>query len=145
MAVDIDKKERIMLNLISNAIKFSPKGSNIYIDIEDKNEYVHIIVRDCGSGIDKKHLNTIFHKYHKVDNDINKNTEGSGIGLALVKIMVELVGGSISVESEIGKGTSFTVRLPVKVLDESEAMKVPNTLDKTIDHINIEFSDINFD
>ena len=145
MAVDIDKMERIMLNLISNAIKFSHKGGTIYIILKDKNDYVDIMVRDCGSGIDKKHLNTIFDKYHKVDNSLNRNTEGSGIGLTLVKIMTELLGGKISVESDIGEGTLFTVSLPVKLLDELEVLNTIHPFNKTIDKINIEFSDVSFD
>lgn len=144
MAVDVDKMERIMLNLISNAVKFSPKDGTIYIHIKDKGDYVDIIVSDCGAGIDQKNLNTIFDKYHKVDNTLYRNAEGSGIGLTLVKIMVELLGGKISVESEIGKGALFTVSLPVNVLDESKGINALNSLDNTIDNINIEFSDVYF-
>lgn len=144
MAFDDDKMERILLNLISNAIKFSHKGGTIYVNIKDKGEYVDIIVRDCGSGIEKKDLDNIFIKYHKVDNSLNRNAEGSGIGLALVKIMTELLGGQIWVESEVGVGTIFTVSLPVKILDKSDVLNPVHSFNKTIDNINIEFSDIYF-
>ncbi len=142
MAVDVNKMERILLNLISNAVKFSPKGSNIYIEIKDKKDFIDILVRDSGTGIDKMHLDTIFDKYKKVDNSLNRNAEGTGIGLALVKIMVELLGGKISVESELGKGCLFTVSLPVKVLDESEVINTIEQTDARIGQMNIEFSDI---
>ena len=145
MAVDVDKMERIMLNLISNAIKFSPQGGNVYIDIKANEYQVDIFVLDYGAGIDKKDLNCIFHKYQKVDNPLNKNIEGSGIGLSLVKIMTELLGGKVSVESEVGEGTIFTINLPVKLLDKSEDLNMADSFNKTMDKINIEFSDISFD
>lgn len=142
IAVDVDKMERIILNLISNAVKFSPKNENIYIDIKAKKDFVEILVRDCGMGIDKIHLNTIFDKYKKVDNSLSRNAEGSGIGLALVKTMVEIIGGEISVESELGKGSLFTVKLPVKVSDEVEVINNIEHLDNRIERMNIEFSDV---
>lgn len=142
IAIDVDKMERIILNLISNAAKFSHKGGKIYVDIKDKGDFVEILVRDYGVGINQKYLNTIFDKYHKVDNFLAKNTEGSGIGLALVKTMVELLGGEISVESELGTGSLFTVRLPVEVLDKSKVKKTTEHTDNRIEQINIEFSDV---
>ena len=142
MAVDVDKMERIILNLISNALKFSPKGESIYIEIKDKGDFVLILVRDCGVGIDKKHLNTIFDRYKKVDNSLFRNAEGSGIGLSLVKTMINLIGGRISVESELGKGSVFTIKLPVKILDESEVTSTIEDSDNRIERLNIEFSDI---
>lgn len=143
MAVDVGKLERILLNLISNAVKFSHKGERIYVDIKVQNDFVLILVRDCGLGIDQKHLDTIFDTYKKVDNSLFRNAEGSGIGLSLVRTMVNLIGGEISVESEIGKGSVFTVKLPTNILDESEiitpSLEPPNN---TIEQLNIEFSDI---
>ncbi len=142
MAVDIEKMERIILNLISNAIKFTPKGENIYIEIKDKGNFLLILVSDCGVGISEEDLATIFNRYKKVDNSLIRNTEGSGIGLTLVKTMVKIIGGEISVESELGKGSLFTVKLPVKILDQP---KVTNTIinsDQRIEQLNIEFSDI---
>ena len=142
IATDVDKLERIILNLISNAAKFSPKGSNICIEIREKTDSIMIIVRDCGVGMKREDLNTIFDKYKKVDNTLIKNTEGSGIGLALVKTMVDLMDGEISVKSELGKGSLFTVSLPVKLLDECQAPTTLKARDDRIEQINIEFSDI---
>lgn len=142
IAVDVDKIERIILNLISNATKFSPKGSNIYIEIKYGLGFVSILVRDSGVGIKGEYLSTIFDKYKKLDNTLVRNAEGSGIGLALVKTMIDLIDGEISAESEFGKGSLFTVKLPVKIVDESEVIKTIQHSDNRIEQINIEFSDI---
>lgn len=142
IALDVDKIERIMLNLISNAVKFSYKGESIYIEIKTKEDFVEILVQDYGVGINKKDLDTIFDKYKKVDNSLSRNAEGSGIGLALVKTMVGLIGGEISVESRLGKGSLFRVKLPVRVLEESEAIDTTEDSNNIIEQINIEFSDI---
>lgn len=142
MTVDVEKIERIILNLISNAVKFSHKGGKIYIDIKSKEDFVEILVRDCGVGISKSYINTIFDKYQKVDNSLSRSAEGSGVGLYLVQTMVKLIGGKISVESELGKGSVFTVKLPVKILDESEITNTMETPHNRIEQINIEFSDV---
>lgn len=144
IAIDVEKVESIVLNLISNAVKFSHENETIYVDMKDQGDFIEIHVRDSGIGIDKKNLETIFDKYSKLDDSLAINTEGSGIGLALVQTTVELIGGEISVESEVGKGSVFTVRLPVKLLDESES-KTPiehTDLANRINQINIELSDI---
>lgn len=142
MAIDVEKIDRIMLNLISNSIKFSPKGGNIYINIKDKEDIIEIIVYDYGMGISKKNLDTIFDLYKKADNSLSRNAEGSGIGLALVKTMVELMDGEIKVESELGKGSKFTIKLPVKIIDEKENRNRNDQINNRREKLNIEFSDI---
>ena len=120
IACDPEKVERIVLNLISNAIKFTDEGDEIFIQIKDKNEFVEISVKDNGIGIEDEHLNMIFDRFKQVDNSLSRNAEGTGIGLNLVKSIVELHGGRIYVESEFGKGSKFTVILPSgKVLHEN--------------------------
>ncbi|MBU3091681.1 HAMP domain-containing histidine kinase [Clostridium sp. CF011] len=119
IACDPEKVERVVLNLISNAIKFSDEGDDIFINVNDKNEFVEISVKDTGVGIEDKYLDMIFDRFNQVDNSLSRNAEGTGIGLSLVKSIVELHGGSISVESEFGSGSTFTVKLPSKkVLNE---------------------------
>ena len=142
MGIDIDKIERILLNLISNAAKFSHKGDTIYVAIEDKGDTVLILVRDQGVGISKNHINTIFNKYKKVDNSLFRNTEGSGIGLSLVKTMVNLIKGEISVESELGRGSVFKVKLPVNILDKTDPGPSTPRSKTNIRQLDIEFSDI---
>ena len=140
-ACDPEKIERVVLNLISNAIKFSNKGDEIDVDIKDKNEFIEISVKDNGIGIEKKYLDTIFDKFNQVDKSLSRNAEGMGIGLSLVKSIVELSGGSIKVESEFGKGSKFTVKLPSKNVS-LENMQFSNIIKNGKDSIQVEFSDV---
>ena len=100
IACDPDKVERIIINLISNAIKFTNASGSIFVNIIDKGDTVEISVKDTGIGMDKKHLNNIFKRFHQVDKSLSRNTEGSGIGLSLVRSIVKLHGGKISAESK---------------------------------------------
>ena len=109
IAFDPEKIERIILNLISNAIKFTNLGGTIFIDLIDKGDTIEILVKDTGIGMDKKHLNNIFKRFHQIDKSLSRNAEGSGIGLSLVKSLVKLHGGKISVDSEVGKGSTFKI------------------------------------
>lgn len=117
MNIDISKFERVILNLVSNAIKFSKENSDIYVKVISGDNYVDIIVEDNGEGIPKEDIPKIFEKFMQVDNTLTRKNEGSGIGLSIVKSFVELHNGEIMVESEINKGTKFTVRLP-KIIDK---------------------------
>lgn len=141
IACDPDKMERIILNLISNAIKFSSKGGEIFVDLKDKDKFIEISVKDNGVGIQKNNLELIFDRFKQVDKSLSRNAEGTGIGLSLVKSIVELQGGSISVESEYGKGSKFIVKLPSgKVLKEN---KIYNNEVKSGDqNIRVELSDV---
>lgn len=112
MDIDSSKFERVVLNLVSNAIKFSNENSNIYVKVISKDNYVDVIVQDNGEGIPKKDIANIFEKFMQVDNTLTRKNEGSGIGLSIVKSFVELHSGEVMVESEINKGSKFTVRLP---------------------------------
>jgi len=112
IACDTEKIERIILNLLSNGIKFSDEGDAIFVNVKDKNGFVEISVKDNGIGIEDKYLEMIFDRFNQVDKSLSRNTEGTGVGLSLVKSIVELHGGSICVESEFGKGSKFTVMMP---------------------------------
>ena len=115
MKVDVSKIERVILNLVSNAIKFSNDNESIYVTINSLNKYLEIIVEDNGIGIAEEDKLNIFDKFMQVDNGLNRKNEGSGIGLSITKSLVELHNGEIIVESEINKGTKFTVRLPKEI------------------------------
>jgi len=114
ISCDPEKIERVVLNLISNAIKFSDQGDEILVNVKVKNEFVEISVKDNGIGIEDKHLGMIFDRFKQVDKSLSRNAGGTGIGLSLVKSIAELHGGSVSVESEMGKGSKFVVMLPSK-------------------------------
>lgn len=141
MAVDEDKLERILLNLLSNAVKFTNNGGEIMVNVEDHEDFVRISVKDTGIGIPKDKLDAIFDRFCQVDRSLTRNREGSGIGLSLVKTLVEMHGGKIMVNSTVGEGSEFIFDLPVIVLDEKEVSDAI-FYDSKIDKINIEFSDI---
>jgi len=141
MACDSEKIERILLNLISNAIKFSNEGDEILVELKDQDEFIEISVKDNGIGIEYKDLNMIFDRFKQVDESLSRNSEGTGIGLSLVKSIVELHGGSIYVESEFGKGSTFTFKLPsAKVLQEN--MIYSNKVPSGNQSIRVELSDV---
>ena len=143
IACDPEKIERIVLNLISNGIKFSNEGDEIIVDIKGKNEFVEISVKDTGIGIEGKHLDMIFERFKQVDKSLSRNTEGTGVGLSLVKAIVELHGGSISVESKFGKGSKFKVKFPSrKVLHEN--MLYSSKVHNGDQSIKVELSDVYF-
>ena len=142
IAFDAEKIERIILNLISNAIKFTNLGGMILINLIDKGDTVEILVKDTGIGMDKKHLNNIFKRFHQIDKSLSRNAEGSGIGLSLVKSLVKLHGGEISVESEVGIGSTFKIELPAKTVEDAEVIDKIKPVNNKIEMINIEFSDI---
>jgi PAS domain S-box-containing protein len=140
---DIDNIERIMLNLLSNAIKFTPKGGSIFVNIIDEGNNLKIIVKDTGIGIKEEHFDLVFDRFRQVDKSFTRNHEGSGIGLSLVKSLVEMNGGTISLFSEYGKGSEFIMRFP------ANSVSIGQDIDTTIEKgkfinqkINIEFSDI---
>lgn len=107
---DADKLEKIMTNLLSNAFKYTPMGGAVSVSVQNDNDYLKIDIRDTGEGIETDELHKIFERFYRVEGSEEK---GSGIGLALTKELVDLHNGTIRVQSNKGKGTSFTVRLPV--------------------------------
>ncbi len=111
--LDRDMMEQAILNLYSNAIKYSPEHASVTIRLFDNEKDVTIEVEDTGFGISEKSLQHIFEKFYRVtDNDKVMDISGSGLGLALVKEIVEIHGGKIKVKSELGKGSTFSLALP---------------------------------
>jgi PAS domain S-box-containing protein len=111
---DEDKLDQILTNLLSNAIKYSPNGGEIRVKAwEEDADHIIFYVSDQGIGIPKEHLTKVFEKFHRVDNSDTRKQYGTGLGLYLVKHLVEVIhGGQIWVESEVGVGSTFYVRLP---------------------------------
>lgn len=140
---DLDKMERIMLNLLSNAIKFSKKGGTIAVSIQEHSDSIKIIVKDEGIGIPKEMQSIVFQRFKQVDNIFSRGKEGSGIGLSLVKLLVEMHGGTITLDSELGKGSEFTIEIPNQVTSEKNITEEVYMFDQMlIERINVEFSDI---
>lgn len=119
MDFDPEKIQAIFSNLVGNAVKFTPPGGNIYIKIEkitsrEIGDFLEIKVKDTGKGILSEHLPYIFDRFYQVDDSATRSDEGTGIGLALTKELVQLMSGTIEVSSQIGTGSEFTLRLPIK-------------------------------
>jgi signal transduction histidine kinase len=109
---DREKLRHIILNLLGNAVKFTERGE-IRISACQQNGSLKLAVSDTGIGIEKKDLDQIFEKFHQGDLSSSKKYRGTGLGLAIVKKYVNLLGGEVAVESEVGKGSVFTVTLPL--------------------------------
>lgn len=123
---DPEKLETVVLNLLSNACKFTPRGGSIIVQLEaDAAGHAIIQVRDTGIGIAADHLPHLFDRFYQVDSTMTRPHEGTGIGLSLARQLVVLHGGTLSVESTVGVGTTFTVTLPP--MDAPEAAPRPAT------------------
>lgn len=144
IACDPDKIERIILNLLSNAVKFTQPGGEIMVSIENGVENICIKVKDTGRGIPEEKLNLIFERFVQVDRSLTRDHEGSGIGLSIVKALVELHGGTIYVNSEIEHGTEIIIYLPCELVEKAKDLhQMSNSTEKNnVEKINIEFSDI---
>ena len=141
---DPEKIERIILNLLSNAVKFTSSGGVITVNIEDCEENICIRIKDTGRGIPKDKIESIFKRFVQVDKSLTRDCEGSGIGLSLVKCLVELHDGTISAESKLGQGTEFIIHIPCRLAEEvkEEALCCESIGQNLIERINLEFSDI---
>lgn len=112
MHLDRDKLERVVLNLLFNAIKFTPAGGQVDVRAERQGRDLVVQVIDTGMGISPEHLPRIFDRFWQADTSSRRKYQGTGIGLALVKELVEAQGGQVSVNSQLGKGTTMTIRIP---------------------------------
>jgi signal transduction histidine kinase len=144
MAFDEEKLERILLNLISNATKFTEPGDEIEVKLQDKDDLIIISVKDSGIGIPEDKLSQIFERFKQVDSLLDRKHEGSGIGLAIVKSLVGMHGGNIEVKSKYEEGTEFIITLPVTRVSEEDNEDIKKNLphNTNIEKISIEFSDI---
>lgn len=144
IAFDEEKIERILLNLLSNSVKFTKPGDLIEVTLYDNTTHISISIKDNGRGIPEDKLSEIFEKFKQVDSLLSRSHEGSGIGLSIVKSLVEMHGGNISVKSKYHQGTEFIVILPIKLVDDEDIQQAPMNLNNEInvEKIQIEFSDI---
>jgi len=148
IGLDDEKLERVLLNLLSNAIKFTPSGKKVVVELSSglhkHKRVIRIKVKDQGIGIPKEKQTVIFDRFGQVDNLLTVQAEGSGIGLYLVKLMVDSIGGDITLESEWGKGSVFTLMIPSKKAKENikeQKFKLGSD-NRLIQTTAIEFSDI---
>lgn len=117
LMTDCDLIERVMLNLLSNAIKYGKQDGHIWVTVNAENDLLSISVKDDGIGIPKEEVNQIFERFLKAKNNTTHCKDGSGIGLSLVKAIIEMLDGTISCNSEEGEGSEFIILLPIPPCD----------------------------
>ena len=116
---DERKLKQILLNLLSNAVKFTPAGGRVSVAIERDEDWVSLKVIDTGIGIAPEDIERALAPFQQVDGDLNRRYEGTGLGLTITTSLVQLHGGRLELESEVGKGTTATVRLPAWRVDRA--------------------------
>ena len=121
VSTDQRRMEQIILNLLNNAIKFTEKG-HVNLSCLTENSHFLISISDTGIGIKSENLNNLFQPFHQIDTGLSRKHEGTGLGLSICKKLLELMGGSIRVDSIWGKGSTFTVQIPMETGDIDEKM-----------------------
>ncbi len=116
---DITKLQQILQNLLSNAIKFTPEGGRVQLKAEADTKYVTIAVADTGVGVARDEQELVFQKFRQSGNPLTREHAGTGLGLSIVRELCKLLGGEVTLESELGRGSTFTVRLPLHLSEES--------------------------
>ncbi|MBU5317412.1 PAS domain-containing protein [Clostridium bornimense] len=143
IALDIDKYEKIILNLISNAIKYNKENGEIFVNLLVRNNKVVIEVIDTGIGIAQEKIKYIFQRFMQINKSFIRDVEGSGIGLYMVKSLVELHKGEIEVESVEGKGSKFIVTLPkITVEGKDDSFHSKGIIPNGKSSVKIELSDL---
>ncbi|MFN3754378.1 ATP-binding protein [Flavobacterium sp.] len=144
------KLKQVIINLLTNAIKFTDTGMVTFgYEIDEKNEQIHFTIRDTGLGIDEQEHQNIFDRFKRVDSDVSIKVGGLGLGLAISKAYVELLGGTITLESKVGEGSTFYFSIPlqyakvenimVRSIDNHENIKTENKLILIAEDDNINF------
>ena len=111
---DPDRLKQLALNLVDNAMRYTPPGGDVTLDVVRKNDWAVLRVRDTGVGIPPEHLPRIFERFYRVDRPRTRQAGGTGLGLAICKWVAEAHGGRIEVESLVDRGSTFSVYLPVR-------------------------------
>ncbi|MFA6941290.1 MAG: HAMP domain-containing sensor histidine kinase [Clostridiaceae bacterium] len=143
MAFDIGKFERIVLNLLSNALKFTKQNGTVEVKLYKKDNYAFISVKDSGIGIAKDNQEMVFERFKQADRSFTRKGEGSGIGLSLVKALVSMHNGEINLKSEYGEGSEFTIKIPIRTVQED--MQIDNYSmykESLMERLRVEFSDL---
>lgn len=117
--VDVDSFRQILINLLSNAIAYTPEGGKIQVCASKKGENWTLVVKDTGIGIPLRDQSRIFERFYRVDKDRSRDSGGTGLGLAIVKHLIDIYQGKIEVKSELGKGSAFYITIPVRLTSEN--------------------------
>jgi len=122
---DENRIVQVLVNLLSNAVKFSPRGSAITMSAQETAGFVEVAVRDRGRGVPRSYQRSIFERFQQVEASDSRQKGGTGLGLAICKTIVEQHGGTIGVESEVGRGSTFWFRIPMVPIANAVAVPVP--------------------
>jgi PAS domain S-box-containing protein len=133
LIADSAKVKQMLLNLVSNAVKFTPRGGHIEIRTRSTESWVEIAVSDSGVGIAEQDLGRLFKEFQQLDAGVGQRQTGTGLGLALTRRFAEMHGGQVSVASELGKGSTFTLRLPLEATTARASAPVAPTQTVAID------------
>jgi signal transduction histidine kinase len=115
---DVVKLQQILSNLLSNAVKFTPEGGRVLLKAEADPHHVVITVADTGVGIAPDEQELVFEKFRQSGNPLTREHAGTGLGLSIVRELAKLLGGEVTLQSELGRGSTFTVRLPLQLSEE---------------------------
>ena len=140
ISTDVEKYERILLNLLSNAIKFTPAQKSITVLLYKQGSFLKLEIKDKGIGVPEDKKNVIFERFGQADNSLTRQAEGTGIGLYLVKLLVDNLEGTIQLESTEGCGSTFSVSLPLQQEDSLNSHKINGS--RILQATSLEFSDI---
>lgn len=113
ITADRDRISQVILNLLLNAVKYTPEHGNIRMEVSKVHDHAEFIIEDTGSGIEEKELPFVFERFYRADKSRNRKSGGAGLGLAIVKSIVTAHGGRVEVKSTVGKGSEFKVILPI--------------------------------
>jgi signal transduction histidine kinase/class 3 adenylate cyclase/two-component SAPR family response regulator len=140
--LDLEKFDKVVYNLLSNAMKFTPAGGTITVSLESADDRVSLTVRDTGIGIREDQIAVLFERFRQAEGSVNRRYEGTGLGLALVKELVEIHGGQVQVSSVYGEGSAFALMLPIGCdhLDPSQILNEQGELQ--VSRAAVEFADI---
>jgi PAS domain S-box-containing protein len=124
LQADTRRLKQILVNLLSNAVKFTPEGGQVGLEVieEPEHETIHLVTWDTGIGITPENLARLFQPFIQLDSSLSREYEGTGLGLALVSRLVDLHRGSVSIESQVGQGSRFTISLPYQAAPEAVQM-----------------------
>ena len=144
LCCDLEKVERVMLNLISNALKYTSDDGiiNITISTDWNNKRLYVSLKDNGIGISKENSHYIFKRFTQVNNEITKSNIGSGLGLNIVKSIIEMHSGDIYLNENYTEGTEFIFYLPIRKCNNKEINSNRKSIDSRVERFNIELSDI---
>ena len=112
ISIDPIRIEQVLNNIISNALRYVAKNDSIFIQIKENLKTIEIIIKDSGPGIEKNKQRYIFDRFYRVDKSRSRQEGGSGLGLSIAKELIQAHEGTISLKSDLGKGTTFTISMP---------------------------------